>query len=274
MGIHYNPSRADLARTSFRSQRSTQRLGTMEESNTQPSGNTEVAWKPLTAKQRRVLGTLMEKSKTTPDAYPMTYSGLVTGCNQKSNRAPITHYDSDQIEAIVDELRSLGAATIVQGNGRVTKVRHYAYQWLGISKVEGAIMTELLLRGEQTIGELRTRASRMEPIADLDELKRLLDALKARNLIVELSPPGRGQIVSHNLYPEWELEAVQKSVAAGASAAVMLEDADDAPTAARTSAPQSSRAEAHAADIAELKATVERLTQRLERLEKEIGIEP
>ncbi|MFN7732965.1 MAG: DUF480 domain-containing protein [Pirellula sp.] len=249
----------------------------MDESNASPSTSTEVAWKPLTAKQRRVLGTLMEKSKTTPDAYPMTYSGLVTGCNQKSNRAPITHYDSDQIEAIVDELRSLGAATIVQGNGRVTKVRHYAYQWLGISKVEGAIMTELLLRGEQTIGELRTRASRMEPIADLDELKRLLDALKARNLIVELSPPGRGQIVSHNLYPEWELEAVQKSVAAGASAAVMLEDADDAPTTPRSSAsssaPQSSRAEAHAADIAELKATVERLTQRLERLEKEIGLE-
>ncbi|MFM8570718.1 MAG: DUF480 domain-containing protein, partial [Pirellula sp.] len=94
----------------------------------------EPSWKPLSAKQRRVLGTLMEKSKTTPDAYPMTYAGLTTGCNQKSNRAPITNYTQEQIESIVDELRNLGAAAIVQGSGRVTKVRHYAYNWLGLDK--------------------------------------------------------------------------------------------------------------------------------------------
>ena len=86
-------------------------------------------WKPITAKQRRVLGTLMEKSKTTPDAYPMTFAGLCTGCNQKSNRAPISNYSSEQIETIVDELRAIGALTIVQGLGRNTKVRHYAYNW-------------------------------------------------------------------------------------------------------------------------------------------------
>ena len=99
----------------------------------------------------------MEKSKTTPDVYPMSYAGLTTGCNQKSNRAPITNYTSEQIETIVDELRALGAAAMIQGSGRVTKVRHYAYHWLGLEKVEAAIMTELLLRGEQTLGELRTR---------------------------------------------------------------------------------------------------------------------
>ncbi|MEK0424579.1 MAG: hypothetical protein RJB11_670, partial [Planctomycetota bacterium] len=102
----------------------------------------------------------------------MTFAGLTTGCNQKSNRAPITNYTSDQVETIVDELRSIGAVAIVQGSGRVTKVRHYAYNWMGLDKVEAAVMTELLLRGEQTLGELRTRASRMEPIQDLDELKR------------------------------------------------------------------------------------------------------
>src|SRR5262249_14414227 len=136
-------------------------------------------------------------------------------CNQKSNRAPISNYTTEQIETTVDELRTLGAVTIVQGSGRVTKVRHYAYNWLAISKVESAIMTELLLRGEQTMGELRTRASRMEPIQDLAQLNELFQELKRRNLVVELSPAGRGQVVSHNLYPEWELDQLQKSVLAG-----------------------------------------------------------
>jgi uncharacterized protein len=233
------------------------------------SPSQEVSWKPLSAKQRRVLGTLMEKSKTTPDAYPMSFSGLLTGCNQKSNRAPISNYTLDQVEAIVDELRSLGAIAIVQGSGRVTKVRHYAYQWLGLSKIEGAVMTELLLRGEQTIGELRTRASRMEPIADLDELKRLLDALKQRDLIVELSPPGRGQIISHNLYPEWELEAVRKSVAAGASAAGIGDSESDGNA---SSAARSAGTSLLEAELTELKELVQALAARIEKIETELGM--
>ena len=218
----------------------------------------------------------MEKSKTTPDAYPMSFSGLLTGCNQKSNRAPITNYSSEQIETIVDELRALGAITIVQGSGRVTKIRHYAYNWLGINKVEGAVMTELLLRGEQTMGELRTRASRMEPIPDLDELKRLVDGLKARQLIVDLSPPGRGQIVSHNLYPEWELEAVRKSVAAGATTVSIDDSSDDEPHRSNpspTSTAATSRVDALESELSQLRETVSNLSDRLARLEKEIGIE-
>lgn len=257
----------------------------MDEPAVTPAPAQEPQWKPLTSKQRRVLGTLMEKSKTTPDAYPMTFSGLMTGCNQKSNRAPISHYTAEQIETIVDELRAIGAVTIVQGSGRVTKVRHYAYNWLGIGKVEGAIMTELLLRGEQTLGELRTRASRMEPIADLDELKRLFDALLARNLVVELSPPGRGQIVSHNIYPEWELEALRKSVAAGATS-IALDDEDSAtrpmstaramPT-ARVDSTQTaahSRVDTLESELTAMREAMTQLTERLERLEREIGIEP
>ncbi len=241
----------------------------MDESIPEPSA-AEPLWKPLTAKQRRVLGTLMEKSKTTPDAYPMSFTGLMTGCNQKSNRAPITHHTVEQIETIVDELRELGGVTIVQGSGRVTKVRHYAYQWLGISKVEGAIMTELLLRGEQTLGELRTRASRMEPINDLEELKRLMDDLKARNLVVELSPPGRGQVVSHNLYPEWELEAVRKNVAAGIQTAIDTDtDTDRSATAFAGSRGGSSM---QSEELSQLKALVQSLSDRIDRIEKEIGL--
>jgi uncharacterized protein YceH (UPF0502 family) len=225
----------------------------------------------------------MEKSKTTPDAYPMTFTGLVTGCNQKSNRLPITNYTVEQVESIVDELRSLGAVTIVQGNGRTTKVRHYAYNWLGLSKIEAAIMTELLLRGEQTLGELRTRASRLEPINDIDELKRLVSELVRRNLVIELSPPGRGQLLSHNLYPEWELESLQKSVASGVSGATLdsLSDSEDSDSSTPNPSPANARNLSSNASITTmqqeidtLKQLVERLSARVIRLEQEIGIDP
>ncbi len=244
----------------------------MDGSSPATESTNQVAWKPLTAKQRRVLGTLMEKSKTTPDAYPMSFQGLMTGCNQKSNRAPISMYTTEQVEAIVDELRELGAVTIVQGSGRVTKVRHYAYQWLGISKTEGAIMTELLLRGEQTFGELRTRASRMEPIASLDELKQLVDELKRRDLVVELSPAGRGQMLSHNLYPEWELEQLKKQVAVLAPS---QENQGDDTNSSRPAI--SNQFEERIANLesqlAAVQSTVEALNERLIQMAEAIGLE-
>ena len=245
-----------------------------------PVGTAPIAepqWKPITAKQRRVLGTLMEKSKTTPDAYPMTFAGLCTGCNQKSNRAPISNYSSEQVETIVDELRAIGALTIVQGLGRNTKVRHYAYNWLAISKTEAAVMTELLLRGEQTLGELRTRAARMEPINDLQHMTDLFNELKRRNLVVELSPPGRGQIVSHNLYPEWELEQLRKSVTAGITA--IADTYEPTNSSSRTTPASSSDSTAATLRIQELESEVQTLKQsfndldaRLARLEKDLGV--
>jgi len=222
----------------------------------------------------------MEKSKTTPDAYPMTFTALTTGCNQKSNRAPTTNFTAEQVEQTVDELRTLGAATLVQGNGRVEKVRHYAYQWLGLSKVEAGVMTELLLRGEQTLGELRTRASRLEPIADLGELQRLLEALESRKLVVMLTPAGRGQVLSHNVYPEWELEQLQKKVAAGGF--VSNDEEDDSP-AVSSSSPQpraksaelssnSAPASIQPSEADELRAAIAQLSARLEHIERELGV--
>ncbi len=254
-----------------------------DESSEKPSAPSQALsptspqWKPLTAKQRRVLGTLMEKSKTTPDAYPMTYTGLTTGCNQKSNREPVTNFDTDQVEMIVDELRELGAVTIVQGSGRVTKVRHYAYNWLELSKTEAAVMTELLLRGEQTLGELRTRASRMEPIQDLQQLQEIFNELKRRNLVVELSPPGRGQIVTHNLYPEWELERLQGKAATKGGSSDPSNDEEPSrgtPTTSQGTSPSDAIAmETLQNELAELRESVSKLTARLEFLEKELGIE-
>lgn len=235
----------------------------------QPAVASSPAWKPLNANQRRVLGTLMEKSKTTLDAYPMSYTGLATGCNQKNNRDPLSNLTVEQVEAIVDELRALGAAAIVQGSGRVTKVRHYAYNWLGLSKVEAAVMTELLLRGAQTMGELRTRASRMEPISDMSVLQEIFDGLKQRGLVVALTPPGRGQIVSHNLYPEWEIEKLKNAKWESPAESVASGVGNSGATASKV---DSSELIALQTEVKELKATVLSLTERLTRLEKDLGV--
>ncbi len=165
-------------------------------------------WRPLNARQRRVVGVLVEKAKTTPDGYPMTLKALTTGCNQKSNRSPQMELTTAQVDDTLEELREMGAVAEVQGDGRVPKYRHYMYDWLGVDKQEIAVVTELLLRGEQTLGELRGRASRMESITGLSELKPLLQSLQEKGLLLELTPAGRGQIVTHGLYPERERQAL------------------------------------------------------------------
>lgn len=177
------------------------------------SETTEVAtpkWAPIEAIDRRVLGVLVEKAKTTPDNYPLTLKGLISGANQKSNRFPQMEVDDDRVEESLDRLRGLGAVSIIQGDGRVEKYRHLAYDWLGVDKVELAVMAELLLRGAQTIGELRGRAARMEPIKSMSELGPLLQSLQAKSLVIYLTPPGRGAVVTHTLYLPREMEKVQR----------------------------------------------------------------
>ena len=120
--------------------------------------------RPLDAFERRVLGVLIEKAKTTPDQYPLSLNGVVTGCNQKSNRDPVMTVDEEQAARALDGLRKCGAAAEVFGSGKLPRYRHLAYEWLGVGKEELGIMGELLLRGEQTEGDLRGRASRMDPV--------------------------------------------------------------------------------------------------------------
>jgi uncharacterized protein YceH (UPF0502 family) len=183
---------------------------------------------PLSSRQRRVLGVLVEKAKTTPDAYPMSITGLVTGCNQKSNRDPVMTVTEEQVEETLEELRRLGAVAEVQGSGRVPRYRHYIKEFLGVTGAEVAIIAELLLRGEQSLGDLRGRAARMDPIPDVSALKPLVDGLVARGLMIELTPPGRGQIVSHNLYKEREINELRAKYAGHVPVAVNDSD-DDAP---------------------------------------------
>ena len=174
---------------------------------------------------------LAEKAKTTPEIYPMSLNAICTGCNQKSNRWPQMQLEPADVEDSLDRLREFGAVGLVEGYGRVAKYRHYLYEWLGVEKVELAVMTELLLRGDQTVGELRGRAARMEPIADLAALQPVLDSLKSKGLVMALTPEGRGQVVTHALYPPGEIESLKAKFASAPSPPVRT-----APTSVSTAA--------------------------------------
>jgi uncharacterized protein YceH (UPF0502 family) len=229
------------------------------------------AWVPLNARERRVVGVLAEKGKTTPEYYPMTIAAIVAGCNQKSNRDPITNYDQDDVEDTLQSLRKKGAAIMVEAGGRVPRWKHTLYDWLKVSKAELAVIVELLLRGPQTEGELRSRASRMEPLVDLQALQALLDALTPRGLVVYLSPPGqkRGVMVTHGLYPPEELEKVRQAFAA---TAVTSED-DERPSRASTARSElvaAATAPAWATELAAVRADVEELRRCLDTLVEEI----
>ncbi len=210
-------------------------------------------WQPLDAMQRRVLGVLIEKAKTTPDSYPLTINAIKTGSNQKSNRSPQMDLAADDIEATLDELRELGAVSEIQGDGRVSKYRHLAYNWLGVDKVELAVVAELLLRGAQTMGELRGRAARMEAISGLPELKPVVARLIEKKLVVSLTPEGRGQVVTHGIYPPDEMPTAE-SVAASVA----------------TPTKQTSKSSAAAEELQTLRQRVDDLEQRLQKMEERL----
>jgi len=216
------------------------------------------AVRPLEAIERRVLGVLIEKAKTTPDQYPLSLNALVTGSNQKSNRDPVMNLDEEQVMRAIHSLRTSGAVAEVFGSGKIPRYRHLAYDWLGVGKEELAILGELLLRGEQSEGDLRGRASRMDLIPDLTSLRSHLDRLADRGLVVWLSPPGRGRMLTHGLLPDEKLEKVRREVGAAAAVAAAK------PAAPRSGAADDSELVAELRGrIAELEAEVAELRSRL-----------
>jgi len=160
----------------------------------------------LSRAQRRVLGVLVEKAFTTPEYYPLTLKAATSGCNQKSNRSPITHYSEDAVEETLDELRKLGLAAVVHTeSGRTERYRHYMRQRYPFSETQLAIITELLLRGRQQLGELRSRASRMVPIENLDDLRADLEELAEQGYVQASGPlQRRGIEVDHAFYEPQE----------------------------------------------------------------------
>jgi uncharacterized protein YceH (UPF0502 family) len=164
-----------------------------------------------------MLGVLVEKAKTTPDAYPLSLNALVTGSNQKSNRDPILDLEDDDVEEALGRCKAKGLVMKIIG-GRVDRWRHLLYEAWHVDKVELAILAELLLRGPQTEGELRTRASRMEPIEDLDALRRTLRPLVERKLVAYLTPEERrGAVLTHGFHEPHELERLRTHFASAAA---------------------------------------------------------
>ncbi|MBI1247843.1 DUF480 domain-containing protein [bacterium] len=245
----------------------------------EPMQSPPPAWRPLTKTQRRVLGVLIEKAKTTPDAYPLSLNGLTTGCNQKSNRDPQMNLEGWEVEEALEQLRDMGATAEVHGDGRVAKFRHYAKDWLGCDGDELAIMAELLLRGAQTVGELRGRANRMGKIPDMGSLQPLLDELQRKKLVVPLTPKGRGQIVTHGLFSEKELAQQREQLGSGQPVRVETEaPAPTPPPSAPAVAPASSpppssnvsNGSSGSAEIAQLRAEVDQLKEELARVKKDV----
>jgi uncharacterized protein YceH (UPF0502 family) len=164
----------------------------------------------LTPHECRVLGVLVEKAQTTPGQYPLTLNALVSGCNQRNNREPILDLSEEQVQIALDGLRQKGLAREVMLSGsRVDKFRHVAREALEIETRELVILAELLMRGPQTIGELRGRAARMHPLETVDVVSNLLESLMNRpEPLVRQLPPAPGdraprfaQLLCPSLHP-------------------------------------------------------------------------
>lgn len=180
----------------------------------------------LTPDECRVLGTLIEKALTTPAQYPLSLNSLVTGVNQKSNRDPVVEIDEDTALRAIDGLRSKGLVRDVSFTGsRVEKFRHVAGETLEIRAPEQSILAELLLRGPQTVGELRARAARMHPFDSIEAVEGTLATMaeESRGLVRELPPlPGSRarrwvQLLCRDLHPLGPSAAVAAPSAAPAS---------------------------------------------------------
>lgn len=130
--------------------------------------------------EARVLGCLIEKAVTTPEYYPLTLSALTAACNQKSNRDPVIQTDEKTLVRAIDSLRDKKlASSIVLAGSRAPKYRHSLPDILVLTPRQQAVLCELILRGAQTAGELRSHAVRMAPFTDTHEVERVLDELSA-----------------------------------------------------------------------------------------------
>jgi uncharacterized protein YceH (UPF0502 family) len=139
------------------------------------------------AVELRVLGCLIEKQRTTPDAYPLSLNGLRLACNQATNREPVVDYDEPTIRAALDRLSRRRWARLASGPGsRAVKYRHLLDEALGLSAAELSLLAVLMLRGPQTPGELRARTHRLHAFEDSAALDETLSALADRELVRRL----------------------------------------------------------------------------------------
>jgi hypothetical protein len=221
----------------------------------------------LDALEQRLVGVLIEKETTVPDSYPLTVLGLVTGANQKNNRDPVLDVQDYAVEGALKSLLVKGwALELEREGGRTRRYAHQADKQLGVGKAELALLAELLVRGPQSPGELKTRAERMHPQGSVEDVERRLATLAARPVPyvrqLERRPREHAARWTHLLGP------------------VATPAASSAPGPTASVAPRATPASQHApapgpsldtasleAEVARLRAEVDALTARLDRLE-------
>ena len=195
----------------------------------------------------RVLGALLEKEIATPEYYPLTLNALVSACNQKSSREPVVNYDEATVQQALALLRNKGLAVKVSGAGhRVEKYGHQLGEKLNLGRRESALLCVLMLRGPQTVGELRGRTERMYEFGELEEVERCLEALAARDPEPLVTPMPRGR---------WG------HVLGGAPEATAT---SDAPVVAEAHPGLEDRVEALEREVAELKQTLASFRRQFE----------
>jgi uncharacterized protein YceH (UPF0502 family) len=159
----------------------------------------------LNPESARVLGSLIEKEITTPEYYPLSLNALINACNQKSNRDPVMTLDEDAVRVALRNLTDQGLARHATSEGRVPKFEHDVNNALQLSRREVAILCELLVRGPQTPGELRSRAERMYKFESLDDvhasLQRLIERDPALAVILPRQPGTKEARYAHTLLP-------------------------------------------------------------------------
>ncbi|MCX8975084.1 YceH family protein [Citrobacter portucalensis] len=209
----------------------------------------------LTATEARVIGCLLEKQVTTPEQYPLSVNGVVTACNQKTNREPVMNLSESDVQEQLDNLVKRHFLRTVSGFGnRVTKYEqrfcNSEFGNLKLSAAEVAIITTLLLRGAQTPGELRSRASRMYEFSDMAEVESTLENLATREdgpYVIRLArEPGKRESRYMHLF----CGEVDEAIAA----------ADELPAA---SGDLHARVEALETEVAELKQRLDSLLAHL-----------
>lgn len=230
----------------------------------------------LSPEEARVLGCLLEKERTTPDAYPLSLNALVSACNQSTNRSPVVEYREDTVEAALDELRERSFVRRgVYPGSRVIKYRHVLDEALGVGPPELALLCVLLLRGPQTPGELKSRTERLHPFRDLVAVDDALDRLSGRDepLARRLSrEPGQKEARVRELLTEGGGE-----VTARVPDDAPVEWKPDPATAAPASAPPAARTEAPSAGgglaerVSALEAELVALRTEVEVLRDSLG---
>ena len=215
----------------------------------------------LSLLEARVLGVLAEKQRTVPDTYPLTLNALVSGCNQKTSRDPIIEASESEVQAAVDSLKFLSLVMETSG-GRVARYAHNVERVLNIPTQASALLTTLMLRGPQTAGELRINSERLHKFADISSVESFLAELAAREsgaLVVELprQPGSRENRWAHLLSGAPVVEALAAPAAAGPADNVTVGEIA-----------------ALKANVAKLETEVNAQRALIEKLYKELGINP